>query len=87
MELMKRTVNCGALRKADNGKKVILNGWIHRKRDHGGITFINLRDRYGVTQTVVDPGIFGGAIPADLAAICAELRNEFCLAVEGSVRL
>ena len=87
MELMKRTVNCGILKKADKGKKVILNGWVHRKRDHGGISFINLRDRYGITQTVVDPGTFGGTIPADLAAICTELRNEFCLAVEGTVRL
>ena len=88
MELMKRTSTCGDLRKADEGKKVILNGWVHRKRDHGGISFINLRDRYGITQTVVDPGTFPGSqIPAELAKICAELRNEFCLAVEGIVRL
>ena len=88
MELMKRTVTCGELRKTDDGKKVILNGWVHRKRDHGGISFINLRDRYGITQTVVDPGTFpGGKVPMELAAIIPELRNEFCLAVEGSVRL
>jgi aspartyl-tRNA synthetase len=87
MEAMKRTVTCGALRKADAGKKVILNGWVHRKRDHGGISFINLRDRYGITQVVVDPGTFGsGEVPVDLAAITGELRNEFCLALEGSVR-
>ena len=85
---MKRTVTCSELRKVDEGKKVILNGWVHRKRDHGGISFINIRDRYGITQTVVDPGTFpGGKIPEELAAICSELRNEFCLAVEGSVRL
>ena len=87
METMKRTATCGGLRKADEGKKVILNGWVHRKRDHGGISFINLRDRYGITQTVVDPELFpGGAIPGELAAIITELRNEFCLAVEGKVR-
>jgi aspartyl-tRNA synthetase len=86
MEEMKRNFTCGALRKADEGKKVILNGWVHRKRDHGGISFINLRDRYGVTQVVVDPGAFGGAVPAELAQTTAELRNEFCLAVEGTVR-
>jgi len=87
METMKRTVSCGELRKADGGRKVILNGWVHRKRDHGGISFINLRDRYGITQTVVDPGTFPGEeIPAELAQITAELRNEFCLAVEGTVR-
>jgi aspartyl-tRNA synthetase len=44
MEAMKRTHTCGALRKADAGKKVILNGWVNRKRDLGGIFFINLRD-------------------------------------------
>ena len=88
MEEMKRTVTCGALRKDDEGKKVILNGWVHRKRDHGGISFINLRDRYGITQVVVDPGAFpGGVVPAELAQTTAELRNEFCLAVEGMVRL
>ncbi|WP_043922689.1 aspartate--tRNA ligase [Leadbettera azotonutricia] len=78
---MKRTVTCGALRKADAGKKVTLNGWVHRKREHGGISFINLRDRYGVTQVVVDDGA-----PAELASLTAELRNEYCLAIEGTVR-
>jgi aspartyl-tRNA synthetase len=88
METMKRTVTCGGLGKADSAKKVTLNGWVHRKRDHGGISFINLRDRYGITQVVVDPGSFpGGSVPAELAAIAAELRNEFCLAVDGTVRL
>jgi aspartyl-tRNA synthetase len=81
MEKFKRTVDCGALRKADAGKTVILNGWVHRKRDHGGIFFINLRDRYGVTQVTVDTT---GAL-SGLAGVCAELRNEFCVAVEGTV--
>ena len=83
MKLMKRTVDCGSLRKEDAGRVVTLNGWVHRKRDHGGIFFINLRDRYGVTQVVVDTEAGGGA---ELAAVCAELRNEFCIAVEGTVR-
>ncbi|MCL2374519.1 MAG: aspartate--tRNA ligase [Treponema sp.] len=84
---MKRTNTCGELKKSDSGKRVILNGWVHRKRDHGGISFINLRDRYGITQTVVDPAVFpGGQVPADLASATADLRNEFCLAVEGTVR-
>jgi len=84
---MKRSNTCGELRKSDAGKKVILNGWVHRKRDHGGISFINLRDRYGITQAVVDPGAFPGAVvPAELAGVTSELRNEFCLAVEGTVR-
>ncbi|MDR1654687.1 MAG: aspartate--tRNA ligase [Treponema sp.] len=86
---MKRTANCGELRKADAGKTVILNGWVHRKRDHGGISFINLRDRYGITQTVVEPDtekIIGSGAFSALAAITEELRNEYCIALEGEVR-
>jgi aspartyl-tRNA synthetase len=81
MEDMKRTHTCGELRKDDSGKRVVLNGWVHRKRDHGGISFISLRDRYGITQVVVDCEQKG-----ELAALSAELRNEFCIAVEGTVR-
>jgi aspartyl-tRNA synthetase len=80
MERLKRTTHCGALGKQDVGKTVVLNGWVHRKRDHGGIAFINLRDRYGITQVVVGEG-------SDLSALTAELRNEYCIAVEGKVRL
>lgn len=81
MEQMRRTATCGDLRAADAGKTVILNGWVHRKRDHGGISFINLRDRYGLTQVVVDADA-----PAELAAQAADLKMEYCLAVEGVVR-
>jgi aspartyl-tRNA synthetase len=83
VEAYKRTATCGALKKADVGKTVTLNGWVHRKRDHGGISFINLRDRYGITQVVVD---LAGPEAGDLAAPTAELRNEYCVAVEGLVR-
>jgi aspartyl-tRNA synthetase len=83
MEIMRRTTNCGTLGKADTGKMVVLNGWVHRKRDHGGISFINLRDRYGITQVVVDSD---DGVSVELAALTAELRNEFCIAVEGTVR-
>ena len=82
MENMKRTVTCGDLRKADDKKTVILNGWIHRIREHGGISFINLRDRYGITQVVVDSDS-----PAELADFAKNLRMEFCIAVEGVVRV
>ena len=82
MELMKRTVTCGELRKNDAGKTVILNGWIHRKRDHGGISFINIRDRYGITQVVI-----GENAPQELASLTSELRNEYCIAVKGTVAL
>ncbi len=81
MEHMKRTVTCGELRKEDTDKTVILNGWVHRKRDHGGISFINLRDRYGLTQVVIDTDS-----PAELASLAPELKMEYCLAIEGIVR-
>ncbi|HOZ72940.1 MAG TPA: aspartate--tRNA ligase [Spirochaetales bacterium] len=81
METLKRTVTCGALTGADAGKTVTLNGWVNRKRDHGGISFINLRDRYGTTQVVVDADA-----PESLKAIANELKSEYCVAVEGTVR-
>jgi len=82
METMKRTKNCGALSKSDAGQVVILNGWVHRKRNHGGIFFINLRDRYGITQITIDT-----ETNTALASVCDELRNEYCIAVEGRVSL
>jgi len=85
MEAMKRTTNCGALRKANAGQTVILNGWVHRKRNHGGIFFINLRDRYGITQITIDTEGQTKFANASLASICDELRNEYCIAVEGIV--
>ncbi|GMO53047.1 MAG: aspartate--tRNA ligase [Treponemataceae bacterium] len=81
MEHMKRTVTCGQLRKTDAGKTVTLNGWIHRKREHGGISFINLRDRYGITQAVIDSDS-----PAELRENADSLKMEFCVAIEGVVR-
>jgi aspartyl-tRNA synthetase len=81
MEEMKRTVDCGSLNLRSVGKGVVLNGWVHRLRDHGGIKFIDLRDRYGITQVVLDPDA-----DAALAAIASELKFEYCIAVEGTVR-
>ena len=81
MEQIKRTHTCGDLRKSDDGKTVILNGWVHRIREHGGITFINLRDRYGITQVVVDSDATSSLLDTAKA-----LRMEFCIAVEGIVR-
>jgi aspartyl-tRNA synthetase len=82
MEHMKRTDTCGALRAKDADRRVILNGWVHRHRDHGGIRFFDLRDRYGVTQVVVD----SDASP-DLTETGGQLKLEYCVAVEGKVRL
>jgi len=79
---MKRNTDCGSLRKTDANRTVILNGWVHRKRNHGGIFFINLRDRYGITQVTIDT-----EKNISLASICDELRNEYCIAVEGIVSL
>ncbi|GAB1483188.1 aspartate--tRNA ligase [Treponema sp.] len=81
METMKRTITCGELRASDSGKTVTLNGWVHHNRNHGGISFISLRDRYGTTQVVVDADS-----PAELAPLASELKNEYCIAVEGLVR-
>jgi len=76
-----RTNTCGELRAADIGKSVVINGWVHRKRDHGGITFINIRDRYGVTQVVVDADS-----PRGLLDIAVDLKMEYCLSIRGTVR-
>lgn len=81
MEQMKRTHTCGELRAAAEGETVVLNGWVHRIRDHGGVYFLNLRDRYGITQIVVNEDA-----EESLKTRAAELRMEFCVAVEGVVR-
>ncbi|MFP4113513.1 MAG: aspartate--tRNA ligase [Spirochaetota bacterium] len=81
MEQHKRTVTCGELRAADAGRQVVLNGWVHRNRDHGGVHFINLRDRYGITQVVIDEGA-----PDELKQTAAGLKFEYVVAIEGTVR-
>jgi len=81
MENMKRSATCGALRASDEGKAVTLNGWVHRHRDHGGIRFFDIRDRYGLTQVVVDSDA-----SAELRAVSDELKFEYCVAIEGTVR-
>ncbi|MDR1362618.1 MAG: aspartate--tRNA ligase, partial [Spirochaetaceae bacterium] len=82
MEKFKRTKTCGELRASDAGTEQVLNGWVQRKRDHGGISFIDLRDRYGITQIVVDE-----SADSELAAVTPELRSEYCIAVKGVARL
>jgi len=78
---LKRTHTCGELRKTDADKTVILNGWVHRWRDHGGLLFIDLRDRYGLTQVVFKPDILDQKTMNE----ASHLRAEFVISVEGEV--
>ncbi len=78
---MYRTHNCGELRLKDAKKQVILSGWIQRSRDLGGMTFIDLRDRYGITQLV-----FNMDVNADLCKTARKLGREFVIRIEGVVR-
>src|SRR5579872_7508565 len=77
---LKRTHNCGALRGADAGKRVVLFGWVAARRDHGGCVFIDLRDRGGTTQVVFEP-----QTNADAHQKSGELRREFCIAISSRV--
>jgi len=78
---MMRTHRCGEPRSTDAGNEVRLCGWVHSRRDHGGVTFIDLRDTSGVVQVVfsadIDPGTHQAA---------QELRNEYCIRVTGTIR-
>jgi len=76
----KRTHNCNELRTDDIGKEVILMGWVGKRRDHGGVIFVDLRDREGVTQVVFRPDI-----EAEMHAKAESIRNEFVLAIRGKV--
>ncbi len=79
---LRRTHMCGSLRASDEGATVLLMGWVHRRRDHGGVIFVDLRDREGITQVVfhedVDPAVHARA---------EEVRPEYVIAVEGKVAL
>ncbi|MBR1745371.1 MAG: aspartate--tRNA ligase, partial [Fibrobacter sp.] len=77
---MKRTHNCGQLRKADVGQTVTLAGWVDRRRDHGGVIFVDLRDKYGKTQIVFNPDY-----NADVMKTAEQLRNEYVITVTGKV--
>ncbi len=81
MPEMKRTHYCGELALANAGEMVRLTGWVARRRDHGGVIFIDLRDRSGITQVVIDP-----EINPDPHAIAHQIRSEFVLSVCGQVR-
>ncbi len=75
-----RTNYCGLTTEAQLGQTVSLCGWVHRRRDHGGVIFIDLRDREGLVQVVCDPD------RADMFKAAESVRNEFCLRITGLVR-
>jgi aspartyl-tRNA synthetase len=75
-----RDVTCGDLRAGDAGREVLLAGWVHRRRDHGHLIFLDLRDRYGLTQVVINDTETPAA-----AAVAAKVRNEFVLEIRGVV--
>src|SRR5690606_40044864 len=76
-----RTHWCGELRPAHAGQEVILNGWVHRRRDHGGLIFVDLRDRSGIVQVVFNP-----QVDPEAYRIADTLRNEYVVSVRGQVR-
>jgi aspartyl-tRNA synthetase len=76
----RRSHPCGALRLTDEGRTATVMGWVHRRRDHGGLIFVDLRDRTGLVQCVFDP-----ATSAEAHARAEAIRSEFVLAVRGAV--
>ncbi|MFH1152888.1 MAG: aspartate--tRNA ligase [Pseudomonadota bacterium] len=79
---MRRTHNCGQLRETDVGKSVVLMGWVQRRRDHGGVIFVDFRDRDGLTQIVFNP-----EISPEVHAKAQVIRSEYVLGVRGDVIL
>ncbi|MEO0047290.1 MAG: hypothetical protein RLZZ410_249 [Pseudomonadota bacterium] len=75
-----RSHQCGQVSEALVGQQVTLAGWVNRRRDHGGVIFIDLRDRDGFVQVVCDPD------RADMFKMAEQVRNEFCIQIIGSVR-
>ncbi len=82
MAKWRRTHSCGELTGDNEGTAVVLNGWVHNWRNHGGIIFIDLRDQHGVTQVVFNP-----VDDPETAEVAATLRHEFVIAISGTVRL
>ena len=79
----RRTHTCGELSRRNASRHATLMGWVHRMRDHGGVLFVDLRDRYGITQIVFRPDAEGGA----LLQRAAQLGSEWVIAVQGTVAL
>ena len=80
MHELKRTHMCGQLDAADSGTRVVINGWVQRRRDLGGLIFLDIRDRTGIVQVVAD-----GEVSRQAFKTAETLRNEFVVAVKGTV--
>jgi aspartyl-tRNA synthetase len=80
LENMRRTHHCGELRSGDIGSEVTLTGWVQRRRDHGGVIFVDLRDKWGITQVVFNP-----EFDPEVHRKAHDLRNEFVIGVRGRV--
>ena len=85
-EVLKRTHTCGQLRAEDIGRPVRLCGWVRSYRDHGGVVFIDLRDREGITQVVYDLPDDSDPAAREMYALAGAVRNEWVLAISGTVR-
>ena len=83
---MLRTHTCGDLRSSDLGKEVCLQGWVRFSRDHGGVAFIDLADRYGITQVVFDPEALSNVDVNALGAVIDTFSRESVVQVNGTVR-
>jgi len=79
---MLKTHKCGELQKQHEGTRVTLAGWVHRRRDHGGLTFVDLRDRWGIVQVVFNPDS-----SPEAHRVAADLRPEFVAQITGTVHL
>lgn len=77
----RRTHTCGELTRAHLNKSVTLSGWVHRRRDHGGLIFIDLRDRFGLTQLIFDPAI----VSKEMFEHASHLRSEWVISIRGHV--
>ena len=75
-------ITCGTLRSSNAGQEVTLRGWVNRRRDLGGLIFIDLRDRFGITQVVFNP-----QVEVQAHEIASGLRNEYVIAVTGIVNI
>ncbi|KKN28006.1 hypothetical protein LCGC14_0858860, partial [marine sediment metagenome] len=81
MSYLIRNKNCADISEKNIGQDVIINGWVNKRRDHGGLIFLDVRDRSGLIQVVADPEV------KDAFAVAHKLRSEYVIAVKGKVQI